>query len=384
MAFERLTSLASLASLAVAALLGAALWLPPTAAAQEPIVAVQIGPIGDKPVPGVVQMGEGMRAMFASANAQGGINGRRIEFVQLDDAFSADRFVQQFDEAMKRKPLAVLSPFGSAPVQRMLDSKMLDAADTVVLNVVPGADAFRNPGHPKLFHVRASDGQQIDRIAQYIKTLGVKEFAVVYVDAPTGHSGLAVARQAARKLGGIEVAGYQATLAPDSVQAATRAVLASPARATLVVGPPAFTVSAIAALRAASPGMGLFTLSYLVPADLTKVLGANARGVGISQAFPNPMGVTMPLQREFQAAMRKSFPDQTEYTVFQLEGYVTAKLFVTAAKRMKRATPADFAATLRSMGEINLGDFWLDYSKGTSGTRYTAIGVMNHAGRLQY
>lgn len=370
--------------MAAAALLGAALVLPQQAAAQEPLVAAQIGPLFEKPLPGVVQMGEGMRAMFAATNAQGGVNGRKIEFVQLDDAFSADRFVQQFDELMKRKPIAVLSPFGSAAVQRMLDSKMLDTADTVVLNVVPGADSFRNPGHPKLFHVRASDGQQIERITQYIKTQGVTEFAVIYVDAPTGHSGLTVARQAARKLGGIGVTGYQATLAPESVQAATRAVLASAARATLIVGPPTFTVSAIAALRGASGGMGLFTLSYLVPGDLTKVLGANARGVGIAQAFPNPMGVTTPLQREFQAAMRKSFPEQTEFTVFQFEGYVCAKLFVAAARRMKRPTPADFAAALKSMGEINLGDFWLDYSKSNSGSRFTAIGVMNHAGRLQY
>ncbi|MDB5875023.1 MAG: hypothetical protein JWQ07_4465 [Ramlibacter sp.] len=57
---------------------------------------------------------------------------------------------------------------------------------------------------------------------------------------------------------------------------------ASPARAALVIGPPKFMTDAIVALRNAGGTQALFAQSYLVQSELTKVSGANARGVGIA------------------------------------------------------------------------------------------------------
>ena len=67
---------------------------------------------------------------------------------------------------MQRKPVALLNPVGSAALKRMLDDKMLDQTDVIVLNAIPGAEALRNPGHPKLFHIRAGDRQQIEKIVR--------------------------------------------------------------------------------------------------------------------------------------------------------------------------------------------------------------------------
>ncbi len=354
-------------------------------AAAQNLVVGQIGSLVEKPVPEVVQLGEGMKAFFAAANERGGINGRRIDFFQLDDALSPDRFVAQFAEAMKRKPIALLSPYGSPTVQRMLTDKLLDDADVVVLNAVPGAEAFRKPGHAKLFHVRAGDGQQIQRITQHIKTLGISKLGVLYVDAPGGSSGYNAAVESAGQLGGLQVTGAKAPLTPEGIDAAAKSLLQTGVQSTLVIGPPKFMASGVAAMRNAGGTHAIFTMSYLSPAELVALAGgSNAKGVGVAQAFPNPMGVTMPLQREFQAAMRKAFPEIKTYSAFQLEGYICAKLFAEVAKKMKRPSAAEFAKTLKGMGEVNLGDFRVDFSGSSAGSRFVDIAVMNEDGRLRY
>ena len=57
---------------------------------------------------------------------------------------------------MQRKPVALLLPLGSAALKRMLDDHLLDKNDVVILGAIPGAEAFRTPGHPRLFHIRSS------------------------------------------------------------------------------------------------------------------------------------------------------------------------------------------------------------------------------------
>ena len=132
-------------------------------AGEGDIVVGQIGPFTGIPVPDALQLNQGIKACFAQINERGGINGRRVSFFDVDDTYSGDGFAKAFGQAMQRKPVALLDPVGSAALKRMLDDKMLDQSDVIVLNAIPGAEALRNPGHPKLFHIRAGDRRRSRR-----------------------------------------------------------------------------------------------------------------------------------------------------------------------------------------------------------------------------
>lgn len=353
-------------------------------AAENDIVVGQIGPFTGIPVPDAQQLGEGMKAAFAQINARGGIGGRKIAFFQLDDTYTGDGFVKAFGEAMAKKPLALLSPVGSVALKRMLDDKLLDQADVFVLNAVPGAEALRNPGHPKLFHVRAGDRQQIDKIVAHARTLGIANLAVLHQNIPIGSSGLAMAGEAAQRLGGITLKPQEATLEPASLAAAAAKVAQGAPQAALVLGAPRFMADGVAELRKAGVGQFIFALSYVPPGLLAKVAGAGARGVALAQTYPNPLSVNLPLQREFQAAMKAASPQTTAYTAFHLEGFISAKVLIEAARRAKEITSEGTARALRAMGDIDLGGFRVDFSKGNNGSRFVDIGVVNADGRLIY
>jgi len=358
---------------------------PALALAGEGDISVgQIGPFTGIPVPDALQLNQGIKACFAQINERGGINGRRVSFFDVDDTYSADGFAKAFAQAMQRKPVALLDPVGSAALKRLLDDKMLDQSDVIVLNAIPGAEALRNPGHPKLFHIRAGDRQQIEKIVQHAVTLGVTELAVLHHNIVIGTSGLAMAQAAANATGKLKVLPFEATAEIPSIAAAAKNVAKSGVKAVLVVGAPRFMADGVAQLRTAGGGQFVFALSYVPAGLVAKVAGEASRGVALSQTYPNPMGVASPLQREFQAAMKQSFADVTQYTSFHLEGYISARVFAEAARRAKEVTPDSVARSLRSMGEYDLGGFRVNFARNNVGSGYVDIGVVNADGRLIY
>ena len=365
-----------------AAAVGAA---PLFAKAQESneLVVAHIGPFTVLPAPDAKELHEGASAAIQVINARGGVGGRPFSLLRLDDTYSFDGFKARLAEAMQRKPLALLSPLGSATLKDVLDSKLLDQTDITVVNAVPGAAVLRAPGHPKLFHIRAGDEQQIRKILSHARALNVANMGVLHQNIPIGSSGLASAQATAQGLG-MKILGAEASTELPSITQAAQTIAQGNPQAAMVIGSPRFMGQAIAALRAAGLSQQLFTLSYLPAPALKALAGAGARGVGIAQTFPNPNGVASPLQRAFRQAMQQAHPALKDYTPFHLEGYVSMQVLAEGARRAKALTPAALAESLRRMGELDLGGFRVDFSRGNEGSQWVDIGVATAEGRLIY
>ena len=350
------------------------------------IVVGQLSPFTNLPVPEAEELNLGSRAFFDVINKTGGVKGRKITLLEFDDRYSADGFSEQFPKAIEKKVVALLNPIGSPAIKRMLDDKMLDTADIVVLNAIPGAEALRNPGHPKFFHIRAGDKQQIEKIVKHVQTLGMTKLSVFYQDIPIGTSGWDVARKAVADAKGMTLLGIKSNLALPQVETAAKEVAAQSPQGVLITGAPRFSVDAVAALRKAGVTQAIFVLSYVQPGLLIKVAGLEAaRGVGISQTYPNANGRVLPLLRDFQAAMKATHPEISFYTPFHLEGYITARTLSEALTRIKgEITAASVAQTLRTMGELDFGGFRVDFTKSNVGNQTVDISVIGTDGKIRY
>src|SRR4051812_45261441 len=111
-------SFAKLSRIALCACLSVAL-VGGTAAAQE-ITIAQVAPFTVIPVPDGFEVNQGIQAFVQQSNKGGGVRGHGFGFFELDDRYSAEGFAEQFAKAMERKPLALLSPIGSAALLTML------------------------------------------------------------------------------------------------------------------------------------------------------------------------------------------------------------------------------------------------------------------------
>lgn len=362
----------------------ATLLAPFTAMAQD-IVLGQIGPFTVLPVPDATQVNQGIKAYIGQVNRSGGIQGRKLSLFELDDRYSADEFVARFAQAMERKPVALISPIGSAALKRMLDDKLLDKYDVVIMNAVPGAEALRNPGHPRLFHVRAGDKQQLEKIVNHARTLGITRLGVLHQNIPIGTSGMKVVADEAARLSGLEVKGIQSTSDPAELAKASQEVFKLNAQSVLVIGAPPFAAAGVANLRKSGVTQSIFVLADTAPGLIVKVAGVDlARAVGIAQIYPNPNGMTKNLLREFQSAMKAAYPDLKSYAPFQLEGYLSARVVGEGLRRAKEVKPEALAKALHAMGELDFDGFRVDFSNGNVGSTFVDIAVIGSEGRLRY
>ncbi len=353
--------------------------------AQE-IVVGQVGPFTVLPAPDAHEINKGAKAYFAQVNARGGVNGRKISFFEIDDKYSPEEFERQLEQAMRRKPVALLSPIGSATIQKVLQDKLLDKHDVLILNAVPGAEVLREPGHPRLFHVRAGDRQQLQKIVQHARTMGISRVHVLHQNIPIGTSGLAMVKEAASSGTPMEIRAAESAADEAAIAAAARQVTASNSQSVITIGSPKFMADAITQLRRSGVTQQIFALSYVPPGLIARLAGDDAaRGVGIAQTYPNAMGGTLPLQREFSAAMKAIDPALAQYSAFHFEGYIVARVLVEGLRRAGNdIRPETLARGLRAAGEMDFSGFRVDFSKSNVGSSFVDIGVVTSGGRLRY
>lgn len=349
------------------------------------VIVGQIGPFTGLPAGDAKWLNEGLSAAFTEANSKGGIGGRPIKLITLDDGYNYDGFMASLNKLLPYKPVAILTPVGSSTLKGILDNKVLDRHDVVILNAVPGLEAIRKPGHSRLFHVRESDERQVHRVVAHAYTMAMQNLAVLYQDIPIGSSGLQSTKNAvSARGGGLSVLEFESSIDPKALAAVAKKLVAEQPQATLVIGNPKFMADGVAVLRGQGMKSPIFSLSYLPPDVLYKLAGESARGVGIVQTYPNAMGQGTPLQRQFRAAMQLANPTLTSYNAFHMEGYITGRIFVEAARFARTLTPTGLAEALKSMGPIDVGGFSVNFAHSNEGGKWLDIGVVTAEGKLRF
>jgi branched-chain amino acid transport system substrate-binding protein len=350
------------------------------------IVVGQIGPFTGLPSPDASEVHAGAQAYFEQINKAGGISGNKISFFKLDDQFKGDVFKQQLEAAKQRKPVALIAPIGSAAMNLLVKENLLKDANFIVVNAIPGSLAFRNPGDPKVFHVRASDGDQFMRILDHGRTIGITQLHTLYQDLPIGKSGFEVLKKSAPEFGYKPVTGSESKHDDASLAVAAKATFSATPQSVVLIGSPKFMADAVKQLRLAGYSRSINALSYLSAPLLTKVAGLDgSRGVGIAQTFPNPAGRNLPLHQEFQKTMALYAPEVKSLTAFHLEGYLSARVLADSIKLAKGNTsPEALSAALRGAGDMDFGGFRVNFSKSNSGSSWVDMSVVDASGKLRY
>ena len=136
------------------------------------------------------EMKEGITAYFEQINKGGGINGRKLELVSLDDGYETDRAV-----ANTKKLIHERKGLRPAGLLRLLahhcrHGSVLRRQGTPSWAPSPAPKVLRNPVNRYMFHVRASYADETEAIVSHLASLGLKNIAVFYQNDGFGKSGL--------------------------------------------------------------------------------------------------------------------------------------------------------------------------------------------------
>ena len=127
---------------------------------------------------------DGAAAYFKAVNVKGGVGGLPIEFVTLDD--KNDRKLAGTNTQQLLESNGAVALFGFASATLSLDA-MPQAEKAGVLFFAPfsGADPVRKPS-PVVFTLRASYGDELEKMLAFWTGLGLKRVVVVYYDDEVG------------------------------------------------------------------------------------------------------------------------------------------------------------------------------------------------------
>lgn len=332
-----------------------------------------------------LEMRQTIEAYFEQLNKAGGVNGRKLELVAIDDGYETDRSIANSKSLIEEKKVfALLAYYGSSPTTESMN-KIFGPAKVPLVGTISGAGTLRepvsaNPNSRYMFNVRASYADETDAIVNQLVSLGLKSIAVFYQNDGFGKSGLDGVTAALKKhnmtpsavgtveRNSVDVAKAVESISKNTPQAVIMVTLSKP------------TTAFVKAMKKSGQNPMLMTLSPVGAEQLVQDLGAEARGIGISQVVPYPWNDTIPVVRDYQ----KLVGGKTGFTYYALEGYLMARVMVEGIKRAgKDLTREKLVGALEGLNNNDLGGYRVTYGgSNRQGSRFVELTVVGPGGKL--
>lgn len=322
----------------------------------------------------------GAQLYFSNVNDQGGVTGRKVSLISLDDKYDEPTGIENTGRLVGQENVfAIFGQFGTGITLGSLP--LTTKAGIPLFAPYTGADALRDSENRYLFHIRASYGDQAEKLIEHLVTTGVTKIAVIHQNEPFGRAGLEVANAAFSKHGLKPVAICAIDVTPTvQVEKAVSLVSKAHPMSILMIAAGKGAVTFIKEYQRTGEFIQFLGLSVVSSHQLIQEVGSSAHGVVISQVMPSPWRSTTPVVREYQGL----FPRERgkNYSYASLEGFIAAKVFVEALKRAgKDLTSERFVAAIEGMPNFDVGGLTLEYGpKKRIGSTYVDLTIAGRDG----
>ena len=379
----------------------------------NPIVIGQTAAFTGGPAASVIEITAGARLVIDDLNSRGGVRGRPIKLVSMDDGYQSERAIANVKTLVKdKKAVGLLLSRGTEPTEAMMPTLL--ALRVPLIGPSTGAMSLRNPVHPYIFNVRASYQGEARKAARQLAAMGFGQIGIIVAKDSFGDDCLV----------GVLAGLKDNNLEPTFVEKFDRAqkdftliakrVARDQPRALFVIGTNAPVISLIKAMKDAEVKTTVMTLSNNAsegflkavrtiqrgsdsPDDASTLPVSNSISVGVAQVFPSERAQHIPIVAELTALSKRagealraggvsSDPITAAVDKFlepgrlpspaMIEGAISAKVLIAGLQRIKgEITPDSLTAALNSGEPIDVG--WIDKSTIPYQIRYTPS---NHSG----
>lgn len=322
---------------------------------------------------------DGAKAYFDAVNANGGVQGRSIELLSIDDKNDRKVAGANTKTLLDNKNLVALYGYASATLS--LDAlPQAEAKEVAFFAPFSGANPVRVKS-PVLFTVRASYGEEMEKILNFWTSLGFKNVSVLHYDDEVGKQNLAVVVEYLKKI----------NLVPKAYSLKRNAVITAADVDGLLAQQPEVLLNttlsgALAAVQKDLVGRGrmlpMSSISFIGADQFVKAAGEAGAGVSITQVVPSPTA-QIPVVRECAKALEASGIKVAMNTT-HLEACLGAKILVEGIRRAKSPVNAkNVLEALNSLGSYDLGGFKVNFSSGNHhGSQFVELARVTREGKL--
>jgi branched-chain amino acid transport system substrate-binding protein len=284
------------------------------------------------------EIGKTEAAYFQKINAEGGINGRKINFISYDDGYSPPKAVEQARKLVESdEVLLIFSPLGTPSnnaIQRYMNAKKVPQ-----LFVSTGATKFNDPQHfPWTMGWQPSYQSEARIYAEYLlKNHPQGKIGVLYQNDDLGKDYLKGLKDGlSGKMRIVAEIPYDVT--DPTVDSQLISLKASGADIFFNVTTPKFATQAIKKIAELGwkPVHVLSLVSSSVGAVLKPAGLDNSKGILTASFDKDPTDLTWKDDaaiKEWSAFMDKYYPDGDKTSIFTVFGYLVAQSLVAVLRQ---------------------------------------------------
>jgi ABC-type branched-subunit amino acid transport system substrate-binding protein len=287
-------------------------------------------------------MRDGVLTGLERANRAGGIRGRQLRLITLDDGYEPSRAAPNMRRLIEEEQvLAVIGNVGTPTAIASLP--LIRKHRTLFFAPFTGAGVLRQtPPDRYVINFRAGYAEEIAAIVDtLIGKGGLKPTEIAFFTQRDGYGDAGYAGGfAALKRHGLrdeqDVLHVRYPRNTLAVENALADILLAPTlpRAVIMVGAYAPCAKFIRLARDSGVDALLFSVSFVGGDILAATLGSDIEGVIVTQVVPHPLDTRLPIVREYQSDLRARNPAGRPNFV-GLEGYIAARILVSALQTIE-------------------------------------------------
>lgn len=313
-------------------------------------------------------MRKGIECYFDIVNKQGGINGRMLELMVLDDGYEPERAAFNMRQLIdQKKVLAFIGNVGTPTA--IVTAPIAQEKKTLLFGAFSGGDVLRpTPADRYIINYRPSYIEETSEMVKGLLLAGIKPLEIAlftqrdsYGDA--GYKGVIKAFHQFGFENTDQLAHSRYSRNTLNVENAVAQLLDRPTmpKAVIMAGGYAASAKFIKLLRREIPDVIFLNLSSVGAYSLKQALGDVERVI-VMQSVP-PLESNMPIVELYLSSLQK-FDVDTEPTSVSLEGFIIAKILHQGLLNIEGdITKESIIDGLESLHDIDIGlgvDIYLD------------------------
>jgi len=277
-----------------------------------------------------IQLNQGAAHYFKQLNNQGGIHGRVIELISLDDGYEPENTVQNTHKLIQTEQVFALFGYVGTPTSHAI-LPIIAQKNIPYLMPFTGADFLRTPINNNIFNLRASYLEEAQaQIDFLVKEQGLSRFALVIQADEFGLAGQRGYEQALKKHNLTPTITKRFKRNSNNIRKVLAAIKKRPIDAVVFVG----TYEPFSRLinkgyeQGVSPYYG--SLSFVSSRDVFSRLKYPSKVV-ISEVMPDPRHCAWTICQQLMKSMNKE--QRQQVSRIQLEGYINAFIMSRAMEQ---------------------------------------------------
>jgi branched-chain amino acid transport system substrate-binding protein len=321
----------------------------------------------------------GAQAYYNDVNARGGVHGRAVNVIPLDDDYNPLPCIKNTIQLVEKEGVFFLGNYVGTPTLTRALPVIKRYGDVILVGNFTGAQPQREPPYVEhVFNIRASYRQEMMALVDRFWQQGARRFGVYYQADAYGRSGTdGVARGLAGRGSKIvaEATYQRGSKFEDDMTPAAKALREAGADVILCTGAYQGCGAFVRSARDLGWGVPISNVSFVGSDAMLSLLVKHGydkgrdytRALINSQVVPSYDDVSLPGVAEYRALMDKYSPAVPQalrdpkyvpqrYSFISLEGFINAKVIVEGLRRAGvNPTRVSLKQAFESIRSLDLG-----------------------------